>query len=265
MLPVIIWSPLEQHGARVSNECPNCKQDGICTQLRPVGWTDGQSDNTRPRLLYCVNSNVLLISRVYCCECDHRILAHHPDILHQFSRSQLSCLVPFHLWHIAGFTTFFMDYVDHAFQAGISIQQVENMCSSNRIRLFYALKEKFEKSQLILPHCEQHTFPNYDDGSIHFWAASPTRHAIAACFLHMFWQREILYHFRMTSISLSSGNPWLSCDHTFRSVSNIGTVRQADKHWIKQYNGLFCVLNADGHVLSWKMTKSLSFEHIKDC
>ena len=75
----------------------------------------------------------------------------------------------------------------------------------------------------------------------------------------MFWQRETLYHYCMTSTLLFTGKPWLSCDHMFRSVSNIGTVS-----WIKQYNGLFCILNADGHVLSWKLTKSLSFEHIED-
>lgn len=59
-------------------------------------------------------------------------------------------------------------------------------------------------------------------------------------------------------------NCWLSCDHTFKSVCNVGTVRQADNKWIKRYAGLFCVLNADGQVLSWQMTKSLTFENVED-
>jgi hypothetical protein len=66
----------------------------------------------------------------------------------------------------------------------------------------------------------------------------------------------------LSRTSLSIGRPWLSLDHTFKSVSNIGLVRLADKKWIKQYSGLFCILNADGEVLSWKLTKKLSFEHM---
>ena len=68
----------------------------------------------------------------------------------------------------------------------------------------------------------------------------------------------------MSQTSLSYGSPWLSCDHTFKSVGNVGTVRAADNHWIKQYSGLFCVMNADGQVLSWKLTKTLTFEDIQD-
>ena len=76
--------------------------------------------------------------------------------------------------------------------------------------------------------------------------------------------KEPAYHHRMSLTSLTPDSPWLSCDHTFKSVCNVGTVRQADNKWIKQYAGLFCVLNADGQVLSWKMTKSLTFEAVED-
>ena len=92
------------------------------------------------------------------------------------------------------------------------------------------------------------------------------RHAIEACFLQNFWQRESAFHYCKSQTSLSDGRPWLSCDpdHTFKSVCNIGSVRQADRHWIKQYTGLLCVLNADGQVLMWKMTTSLTFENVEE-
>ena len=38
-------------------------------------------------------------------------------------------------------------------------------------------------------------------------------------------------------------------------------MRPDDGKWIKQYNGLFCVLNPEGELLTWKLTRSLSFEH----
>ena len=47
-------------------------------------------------------------------------------------------------------------------------------------------------------------------------------------------------------------------------VSNIGLVRLADNHWVKQYSGLLCVLNGDGEVLTWKLTKSLLFASMED-
>ena len=57
--------------------------------------------------------------------------------------------------------------------------------------------------------------------------------------------------------SLSYSRSW--------SVCNIGTVRLSDKHWVKQYAGLFCIMNADGQVLSWKLTKTLTFDDIQGC
>ncbi len=57
---------------------------------------------------------------------------------------------------------------------------------------------------------------------------------------------------------------WLSCDHTFKSVLNIGLVRESDKRWVKQYSGLFFVLNEIGEVMTWKMTRSLTFDHIAE-
>ena len=83
-------------------------------------------------------------------------------------------------------------------------------------------------------------------------------------FSSKFLAREAIYHYCISPTSLTPRTSWLSCDHTFKSVCNIGTVRQADSKWIKQYAGLFCVLNADGQILSWKMTKSLAFENIRD-
>ena len=55
-------------------------------QLTPTGWTNGQSSENQPRLL---NSNVILVSRIYGCPNQHRVLAHHPDILKCFTTSRV--------------------------------------------------------------------------------------------------------------------------------------------------------------------------------
>jgi len=55
--------------------------------------------------------------------------------------------------------------------------------------------------------------------------------------------------------TMPQNNLWLSCDHTFHTVANIGLCRE-DGAWTKQYKGLFCILNSNGEVMSWKATKS---------
>ena len=139
--------------------------------------------------------------------------------------------------------------------SGTPMQQIENMLISNRARLFYT-QDTFQPQLWSLT-----SFPNFDDESIRFWRM---RHTIEACFLQNFWQRESAFHHCKSQTSLSDGRPWLNCDHTFKSVYNIGSVRQADRHWIKQYTGLLCVLNADGQVLMWTMAKSLTFESVEE-
>ena len=57
---------------------------------------------------------------------------------------------------------------------------------------------------------------------------------------------------------------WISCDHTFKSVCNIGNTRPEDKCWVTQYNSIFCVLNENEEVIHWQFTKSESFEEVKD-
>ncbi len=141
---------------------------------------------------------------------------------------------------------------------------IERLLVSNRARLFYTLRETWSQLQQAYSSSEVTVFPEFDDDSMKFWRASPVHHAIGACFLENFWLRESTYHHRMSLTSLSHVSPWLTCDHTFKSVCNIGAVRPADKHWIKQYAGLFCIMNADGQVLSWKLTKTVTFEHTED-
>ena len=261
MLPVIIWSPLEQYLDLISKECPKCKlEKSPDSQLVPAGWTNGQSSENQPRLLHCVNSNVILISRIYHCPNNHRVLAHHPDIIRSFTTTNLQCVVPFHLWHVTGFTIPLVDHVTDMCESGVPLNGIQKMLTSNRLRLFYKLKEEFCKLVNTRSSIENTNFSDFESDLVNFWRSSPKHHAISACYLLNFWQREHMYHHHMTQLSLTPTTNWLSCDHTFKSVRNIGSTRQADGNWVKQYKGLFCVLNAAGQVVTWKMTESLKLD-----
>ena len=55
------------------------------------------------------------------------------------------------------------------------------------------------------------------------------------------------------------------CDHTFRVSYNIGMVRPGnDDKLVARFNNLFIMLNEDEIVANWRLTKTSSFEEIRD-
>ena len=57
----------------------------------------------------------------------------------------------------------------------------------------------------------------------------------------------------------------ISCDHTFRVSNNIGMVRPGnDNKFVTQFNNLFIVLNEEGKVADWRLTKTIAFKEIRD-
>ena len=59
-------------------------------------------------------------------------------------------------------------------------------------------------------------FPSYDDLKAHLPTLTPSRHAVAGCFLSSYWEKDKLYKKHMQCTSLTEKDGWLSCDHTLR-------------------------------------------------
>jgi hypothetical protein len=250
ILPVLVWSPIEQF-PKVKFGCPKCAESQNC--LSPITWTNGRVH--QPRLIHGVFTNILLFSRVYGCQNCHEVYGHHPGLVE--NNEITSCNVPFLLWHNTGYTLSFMDHLEHMVCSGVSMQECEMNFKQNRVVSFYRIHRK-----LALSFREEvESIPSVD--SMPVWKDSPTRHSISSLFLYNFWNNEQLYNLQMEAGTVPSDGLWLSCDHTFKSVANIGTVRSADGRWVEQYSGLFCVLNSEGQVLTWKLTKDLKFSSIE--
>ena len=49
-----------------------------------------------------------------------------------------------------------------------------------------------------------------------------------------------------------------SFDHSFKVAANVGFL-QEDGIWVNQYDSLFIVLNQNGKVLTWQLTKVQDF------
>ena len=57
---------------------------------------------------------------------------------------------------------------------------------------------------------------------------------------------------------------WLHVHTDMFITGNIGLSRQYDHRWITQYSALFCVLNGNGQVVTWRLTLGVSFSDVQD-
>lgn len=102
ILPVILWSQLEQHSMLIKSECPKCRMEGTTSLLTPNSWTNGHLMKHQPRSIHCVDCNTHLVSHVYHCHSGHTVLGHYSEILQAFKQAQLQSMLPFQLWDITG-------------------------------------------------------------------------------------------------------------------------------------------------------------------
>ena len=87
----------------------------------------------------------------------------------------------------------------------------------------------------------------------------PSAKFLESIFLSEFDLRENEY---ITSMKKTTAD-WLSADHTFKSVMNIGYPRKVDGKWVKVFNALFCVLNEYGQIMKWRFTRSTESDETK--
>ena len=60
--------------------------------------------------------------------------------------------------------------------------------------------------------------------------------------------------------SIVVGNT-ISFDHTFKVATNIGYHRE-DKVWVSQYDNLFLVVNSNGQIVTWQLTKGTAIDQV---
>lgn len=120
MRSVILWDPLRQikweEGLII---CPQC-QSSLC----PWRWKRANTKWDRPRSIYCIQEEVLLVSCVYLCESSHHeVIAHDPSVNLALKSSNI--IIPFVLFHMSGVTKKLHDYVSISMQSGISTTDIE--------------------------------------------------------------------------------------------------------------------------------------------
>ena len=205
-------------------------------------WMDGSSAAKQPRVIHGISDIVYLVSAVYTCNQRHKVLAHDESILELLPRM----IIPFILSHQTGFTKELFDMCTMLCRRGINFYNMESMILEKRW-------EHFCKKQDLLSVVS-------DDGD--FWKSpmsnTPSNNMLAKCFLVGFLWHENTYLQEMANIPIGNS---ISFDHTFKIASNIGYTRE-DKKWITEYDSAFLVLNDQGQVLTWQLTKGTSFAEV---
>ena len=80
-------------------------------------------------------------------------------------------------------------------------------------------------------------------------------------FLDDFSGKETFYVNEMNS---KIARVCLSTDHTFKISKSVGTYREFDNRFVKQFDNLFIIMNEDEEVLGWRLTKSTAHDEVKD-
>ena len=256
MPKIFIWSPQEQF-LECTLRCPVHK----CS-LQPWKFTsEAGTKDRKPRLIFDLFGNVLLVQRIYLCKIrghPHKIVASCYDLMLTLPR-YIQNFFPITVFTRSGCTNQILDYLNSNIVRGVNFGKISeaiaelNLRHFSRRRLNYnaALEEglvvgdPLEESEVYAD--ELYSFPSSDH--------------IISIFLRDFETKRDTYQNEMKKVTGS----FISCDHTFKVSKNIGMVRPGNEDkFVTQFNNLYVVLNEEGKIIDWRLTKTTSFEEIRE-
>ena len=253
---IFMWSPQEQF--------PDCKITCPVHKcpLIPKKFTSETGKQDRmPRLIFDLFGNVLLVQRIYKFNIrghPHKIVASSSDLL-VYLPNHVRNMFPFLLFTRSGCTTAVLDYINSNVVRGMNFAKISESIAELNLRHLcrrgmiynsahqegYAIGEPFNPLEFYTE--ELYSFPSSDH--------------IMSIFMIDFDTKKEVYQNEMKKVIGSA----ISCDHTFRVSNNIGMVRPGnDNKFVTQFNNLFIVLNEEGKVVDWRLTKTTAFEEIRD-
>ena len=260
LLPYILFHPLTQFTFLTADapfKCPICERDGTTSTLMTTdNWRDGHNSRNLPRMIYGMNSPVLLVSKIYKCNNGHNeIPANDPSIVRRIP----DCYLPFMLMHKSGLTVELLQFIEDLVDSGLSIQAIESLIHKSYKRNLSLREERFwtdcriaKSLNVVRPTTDlPQAFPEVT----HF----PSSDFLTNVIVSSFKRNEALYSRYFSSLSAR----WISCDHTFKTAMNIGYFRHCDNKWINQYRSLFCIMNELGQVIQWQLTSTESFDEVR--
>lgn len=215
-----------------------------------------------PRLVYDLHGNVLLIQRLYICAnggLKHKYFSGSLSILEKIPKLYgLGC---FHIvmFHKSSCTKQLVDLLETHILQGINFLAICEGVAGLNFKEFSERMTCFSLTQDSNTHINAHQDYDkfYDDSLFSFSGDKKLLEIFLANFVH----KQPHCDAKMETIARTS--KMITCDHTFKVSKYICASRGSDK-CIKQFENLFIVLNEDHKVVGWRLTKSTSFEEIRD-
>ena len=253
ILPYIMfWDPIQKFVGKLANQCMFESCSGT---VRVKCWRTGQSLSMQPRLLHCIEYNVLLISPIYICEYSHTFSSTDPRLTENILQEH----IPFILLHRTGFTRHFVNTVVHLYREGMAILGIERFVGKMRHQMVATRIIQIVNSMPVgdsqvcasnyLEKCEEMRALRYP---------IPSNDVICQCILVHFMEKRSYYDREMSQMPIDN---YISIDHTFKVSSNIG-YKRSDGKWVTLYNSVFIVLNEFGQVVAWQLTSSTSIDEV---
>ena len=102
-----------------------CLRDALQFKLVDSSkWKNGNANRMQPRWLHCVDSPILLVSKLYNCENGHReVVACYPVIVKEI----LDCYVGFIASHKSGVTKNFLFLFEQCLDKGMSFDSIKEL------------------------------------------------------------------------------------------------------------------------------------------
>ena len=268
--PFILWDPLAQFPHLFDTRsllCPLCLGDSEKAALETTSllkrtnhWFNGRLKRCNPRIVFHTNTCVLLVSCMYRCCKGHEISSCHSSVLSNFPVSYTFQL-PFCLFHKSGFTKDALLLVQKLVDEGLAFNQIERLFESQYRDCFSSMECKFWCDYPLENHQgdqdimkELRFFPSFSNNNF----PHPSNDLLIDLYVAGCKMQEVKFAQAMSRQPVR----WISCDHTFKSVANIGYKRSSDGKWIRLYNYVFCILNENGNVIQWQFTKSENFNEV---
>ena len=215
-----------------------------------------------PRLVYDFGGNILLVQRFYICS--HRGFRHHffsgSEAIVKSLPATISTLFPFKVYHRSCCTKDLLHLIETLVLEGVSFLQI---CDTIAFMNFRSFCERNERYLSFLSRTSAATTPAelclklfYQDLMFSF----PSDRLLTYIYLEHFQELKPLYKQEMAKLGARS----ISCDHTFRVSKNIGSFRDVDGRFVKQFGFLFILLNEKNEVIEWRLTRSTTFSKVRE-
>ena len=166
--------------------------------------------------------------------------------------------IPFILLHRSGLTRQFARTVIRLALEGMGFTAIERFIINRRLEYSASVKLQIDDVYRTLQGSVPHHNMAIDSALCYLQKPYPSNDLLCRCFLQDYLEHKPYYSREMEHQIASE---YISIDHTFKVAANLGYVRP-DGRWVSQYEAVLIVMNGEGKIIAWQLTRTTSFDEV---